>query len=196
MLSPFDAYVMYLALKRHFSSDYDYVKYNGRVSASLGSFEKRKDRYQFQKLAKQKDPFGLILSNMVEDPGVWVGDLFDDVALRRYGEMKKRRETMAYRFKDELSSIDELESSMKVVNGDHPHLLKLFMRGKVSPETMVILNNIGKGQLFSYWSDKIQDAYSWPDTERKLIKYSPFLNYDKAKYTEYFKGLQNHNEPV
>ena len=30
-LEPFEAYQSYIAIKRHFSGDYDYFKYNGKV---------------------------------------------------------------------------------------------------------------------------------------------------------------------
>lgn len=49
-MAPFEVYVNYLALKSHFSSPkYDYFKYNKKVRASLTSFNKRKDRYFFEK---------------------------------------------------------------------------------------------------------------------------------------------------
>lgn len=186
-MSPFDAYVMYLALKRHFSSSYDYVKYNGKVSATVASFEKRKDRYMFHKLSKHPDPMGLVVSNMMDDDTKWVGDLFDDQAQSVYNAMKKRRETLSYTFRNELSSIEDLESSMKVVDGDHPPLLKMYLRGKVSPETMIILDDIGG--LFDYWSSKILDEYQWPDVKNRLNKYRPFFQYDKAKYREAFSKI-------
>jgi len=48
----FEVYKMYLALKQHFTKDnYDYVKYRGKVTASEKSFEERRDRYFFKKLA-------------------------------------------------------------------------------------------------------------------------------------------------
>ena len=53
---PFDTYKTYLALKNHFTKDsYDYHKYQGKSRASLQSFYKRKDRYWFEKLSRQKE---------------------------------------------------------------------------------------------------------------------------------------------
>ena len=51
-MNEFEAYKHYLALKLHFSSDYDYFKYNGKTNATQQSFEKRKDRFRFSKLAR------------------------------------------------------------------------------------------------------------------------------------------------
>ena len=54
-MAPFDAYKTYLALKNHFTkSTYDYHKYNKKTRASLQSFYKRKDRFWFEKVSRQK----------------------------------------------------------------------------------------------------------------------------------------------
>ncbi len=43
-MTPFESYKTFLAVKSHFTTDnYDYVKYNGKVTASASSFETRKD---------------------------------------------------------------------------------------------------------------------------------------------------------
>ena len=49
----FEAYKTYLALKRHFTSDYNYFKYNGKIRASEESFLRRNDRFFFRKLSKK-----------------------------------------------------------------------------------------------------------------------------------------------
>ena len=50
----YDAYCLYLAINNHFHSEsYDFFKYNGKVSAKLESFMKRKDKYHFAKLARK-----------------------------------------------------------------------------------------------------------------------------------------------
>ena len=55
-VGPFDTYKTYLSLKNHFTSKtYDYHKYCGKSRASVQSFYKRKDRFWFEKLARQKD---------------------------------------------------------------------------------------------------------------------------------------------
>ena len=51
-MTGFEVYKMYLALKQHFTKqDYDYFKYRGKVRANEKSFEQRRDRYFFKKLA-------------------------------------------------------------------------------------------------------------------------------------------------
>lgn len=178
---------MYIALKRHFSSSYDYVKYNGKVNVSAASLEKRRDKYSFHKLSKQPDPFGLAVANLFEDSSKWVGDLFDDESNRIYTAMKKRRETLSYTFKDQLLSLDDLEAAFKVVDGQHPPLLKAYLRGKVGPETMIILNSIGG--FFDVWDAKITETYQWPEVKFKLCKLAQFFDFDRAKYVKIFKTI-------
>ena len=43
MYGAFDVFKTYLAVKNHFTTDYDYNKYGGRVTAKLESFTKRPD---------------------------------------------------------------------------------------------------------------------------------------------------------
>ena len=51
-----DAYRCYLSLKNHFTKDkYDYHKYRGKVRATNAAFYKRKDRFWFEKFARQKN---------------------------------------------------------------------------------------------------------------------------------------------
>ena len=54
-MTPFDVYKTYLALKNHFSKPkYDYIKYAGKTRASIEAFNKRKDKYWYEKLSRQK----------------------------------------------------------------------------------------------------------------------------------------------
>ena len=54
-MTPVDCYRTYLAFKQHFSKvNYDYFKYQGKSKASPEAFYKRKDRYFFEKMSRQK----------------------------------------------------------------------------------------------------------------------------------------------
>ena len=52
-MDAFDAYKVYIALKSHFNSDYDFNKYHGKTSVSLDSFLKRSDRHFFGKVGRK-----------------------------------------------------------------------------------------------------------------------------------------------
>ena len=54
-MTDFEVYKTYLAFKNHFTKKtYDYHKYCGRSRASKESFYKRKDRYFFERISRQK----------------------------------------------------------------------------------------------------------------------------------------------
>ena len=49
-VSPFETYQHYLSLKNHFTNPkYDFFKYGAKTRASITSFNKRKDKYFFEK---------------------------------------------------------------------------------------------------------------------------------------------------
>ncbi len=48
MISGYEAFGLYQALKLHFTTDsYDYFKYGGKTNISVTEFENRKDNYHF-----------------------------------------------------------------------------------------------------------------------------------------------------
>ena len=54
-MTGFDCYRTYLAFKNHFTKDnFDYFKYGGKTNATTTSFNKRKDKYFFEKMSRQK----------------------------------------------------------------------------------------------------------------------------------------------
>lgn len=182
-MDAFQAYKTYLALKSHFSNGYyDYFKYNGRSRASLKSFDARRDKYFFTKLANHKDVVNFLMSNFLEGKLDWVGDLVnEEVAEKNYRAWKKRIESLTYVFTNDLDKLnDDYNSNLTVVEGQHPLLLKLLLRQEIAPETFLILNDITP--FFSCWNRRIEDKIIWPATHLKMKKYRPFFTIDLEKY--------------
>ena len=176
----FNAYKCYIALRQHFTSEYDYFKYNGKVNVSPTSFETRKDKFQFYKLSKKKNYQNLILANLISDTGKkWIGDLLTTESEDIYNEWLKRTQSLGYHFKTELSLLrDDFDSNFKVVDGQHPFILERFLQGKISLETLVIIDDCV--EIFSYWNRKIDSQIIWNGVYCKSRKYKPFLHYDKS----------------
>jgi hypothetical protein len=176
----YEMYVYYLALKRHFTSSYDYHKYNGKINASITSFETRKDKFFFYKLSKRSDAKDFILSNMVNNPKIWIGDMLSDNGEQVFTEWARRQQSLSYIFKSELGKLDEdFDSNLITKDGQHPKLLRLHTSGNISKETLIIIDDLTN--VFSYWSKKILDNIIFPDILNICNKYKPFLNYDKSK---------------
>jgi hypothetical protein len=190
---PFDTYKTYLALKNHFTKDsYDYHKYQGKSRASLQSFYKRKDRYWFEKLSRQKDDKEIInffVSNFTScsDPGsLWIGEMIKE-GESRYTSWQKRIQSLTYLFKQESQEIFEngVETVFDCSKG-HPTLLKMFLSGQISIETLVIYDKIF---LFGKNFDKKLKDPVWETVSLRIKKYSPFLHIDVFHYKKILKEV-------
>ena len=102
----FDAYRCYLSLKNHFTKDqYDYHKYRGKTRATKQAFYKRKDRFWFEKFARQKkdkEVEEFFVSNFIysTDPGkMWIGEMIKE-GEERYQQWQKKVQSLSYVFKD------------------------------------------------------------------------------------------------
>ena len=191
---PADAYRCYLALKNHFTKDhYDYIKYRGKTRASNQAFYKRKDRFWFEKFARQKNDKEIeefFVSNFIysTDPStVWIGEMIKE-GEGRYTEWKKKVQSLTYIFKEETESVFENKKmdDMFDCSKGHPPILKSYLGGDISLESMVIYDRIlGYGKDF----DKRLKDPVWETVSRKIKKYSPFLNIDVSRYKKILKEV-------
>ncbi len=191
---PFDAYKQYLSLKNHFTKEkYDYHKYCGKSRATVQSFYKRKDRFWFEKLSRNKNDKEVIeffISNFITctDPSkLWIGEMIRE-GEDRYSSWKKRTQSLAYVFKEEMEKIlvdTDLDSAFQTSNG-HPLVLKKYLSGKISIETLVICDKI-LGYRTDY-DKKLTDPV-WETVSMRMRKYSPFLNIDVFRYKKILKEV-------
>lgn len=177
----YDIYVYYLALKRHFTTDYDFFKYNGKVKASQQAFENRKDKFQFYKLSKRKDAKEFILANMIYEPTLWVGDLLDnEKAEEVFVEWTRKQQALSYVFDTDLTELNpDFNSNLVVEDGQYPRLLQLYNMKRVNVETLVIIDDLVKN--FRYWERNISDPIIFPQIKRTVEKVRPFISYDRPK---------------
>ena len=191
---PFDAYREYLALKNHFTKkSYDYHKYCGKSRATVQSFYKRKDRFWFEKVVRQKTDKEVVeffVANFVScsDPqSLWIGEIMKE-GETRYKEWQKKVQSLSYLFKEESQQIFSQHKFEEVFDcsKSHPVLLKMFLSGKISLETMVIYDRI-----FLYGNNfdkKLKDPV-WESVSLKIKKYNPFLNIDVFRYRKILKEV-------
>ena len=191
-MMPADAYRCYLALKNHFTKDhYDYHKYRGKTRATNAAFYKRKDRFQFEKFARQKDDKEIVdffVSNFIysTDPGtMWIGEMIKE-GEGRYQEWKKKTQSLSYVFKEEVNTLFNNKKVDEVFDcsDGHPPILKSYLGGNTSLETLVICDRILEYR--KDWDKKLTDPV-WETVSRKIKKYSPFLNIDVPRYKKILK---------
>ena len=196
-MMPFDAYRCYLSLKNHFTKDhYDYHKYRGKTRATVQAFYKRKDRFWFEKFARSKNDKEVedfFVSNFIysTDPGtMWIGEMIKE-GEGRYTEWKKKVQSLSYIFKEEAENIFEEKKVDDVFNCSkgHPPILKSYLGGSTSLETIVICDIIlGYGKDF----DKRLNDPVWETVSRKVKKYKPFLNINVPHYKKILKEVVIH----
>jgi hypothetical protein len=193
-MMPVDAYRCYLSLKNHFTKDsYDYHKYCGKSRATVQSFYKRKDRFWFERVARQKSDQEVVeffLSNFISctDPSkLWIGEIMKE-GDERYANWKKRNQSLSYVFKEETQKLFEnrkLEEVFDCTKG-HPPVLKNFLNGNISLETLVIYDRIF---LFGKKFDKKLQDPVWETVSMRMKKYSSFLNIDVQRYKSILKEV-------
>lgn len=192
----FEAYIVYVALKRHFTTDsYDYFKYNGKVKASVDSFLKRKDKILFAKLAKGKQSYltEFLVSAFIVNPNIWIGELLSEGAEQNYKEWKKRQESLTYQFKTEIDFLRDYDTPDSFqeffsapTDGSHPKPFTMLMKGELSLETYIILDMI---LTFTKRYDKIYSDPLYKEKQRLCKKYQPFLEVNLQKMKSHLRQV-------
>lgn len=198
MITGYEAFSFYQAIKLHFTTDsYDFFKYGGKSKISVDAFENRKDKYYFYKLSRRlqsKDELiEFLVANFIQDENCWVGNLLDEQSESLYRQRQKVMQSLSYTFQNDcdklFSNITNPNEILQSEDGDYPKLLTSALQKNIEIETLCILNDILN--FIPMWNKKIADTIRWPDYRRKLLKYSPFLKYDKTKFKILLKRIIN-----
>ena len=192
-----DAYRCYLAMKNHWTKEkYDYIKYRGKVRATNEAFYKRKDRFWFEKFARQKtdkevEEFFVANFTSCADPeSLWIGEMIKD-GEGRYQNWQKKVQSLSYIFREESEKLfaDNKVDDVFNCSKGHPIVLKKFLGGNLSLESLVIYDII-----FGYsknFDKKLKDPV-WETVSRRVRKYSPFINIDVYRYKNILKEVVIH----
>ena len=182
MMEAIDVYIMYCAMKAHFSrKDYDFFKYGGKTKVSRDSFWKRKDRFFFVKLSKKYkteiEIRNYLVSNFIKDKSGYIANFSEE----NYNSWLLRRSGFFDQFIIEMKPfIKEFEPLFEVKNSSHPKLLKEFLGSRVSLETMLVLD-----ELVSFskkWDKQLEDDIIWVDLKKLMKNYKGFLTINKNRY--------------
>ena len=182
MMEAIDVYIMYCAMKAHFSrKDYDFFKYGGKTKVSRDSFWKRKDRFFFVKLSKKYkteiEIRNYLVSNFIKDKSGYIANFSEE----NYNSWLLRRSGFFEQFVIEMKPfIKEFEPLFEVKGSSHPKLLKEFLGSRVSLETMLVLD-----ELVSFskkWDQQLEDDIVWVDLKKLMKNYKGFLTINKNRY--------------
>ena len=187
MYGGFDVFKTYLAVKNHFTTDYDYQRYGGRVTAKLESFTKRPDRYFFHKLSKrynEREILDYFVSNFAVDGNKWVGNLLNNEGTENYTRYRKYKEAFGYHFRNDCVAIVHdfsrrgisFDDGFGVFNGQHPRVLRLLIQKKIHIQTAIVLDAILS--FSKVWNKEINEKVVWPKIAHTLTKLKPFVNFN------------------
>ena len=185
-MTPFEVYTTYLAMKKHFTDQkYDFFKYNGKTRSSVGAFNKRRDKYFFERMSRKLSDDEIkmyFIANFIatDNPSsVWVGEIIQS-GEGKYLEMQKKLQSLTYVFQQECAVLFDTYKLDQVFDckKGHPPALKSYLAGDISIETLVILN-----MIFQYTQkvDKKLTDPVWETISNKIKKYTPFLNINMGK---------------
>jgi hypothetical protein len=180
-MDPFEAYEAFLAVRRHLNDPrYSFQRYNGHLRVNKESFLRRGDRHFFYKLSKKEDPVSYALAGLVERPDGWVTDLVGPDGDETYLRWRGRQESLVYNVGKELSALGTgLDELLQVRDGQHPLLLEAYVGKRISPETMLAVNEVTGA--FRDWNRRIIDPVVWPARYLLLKKYRDFVNLGEKK---------------
>ena len=189
-MKAFDAYNMYVAIKLHFQTNYDYFKFAGKVKTSKHSFDMRRDKLMFERVAKvyNEEQFRLLLvANFLINQNAWIGDITSETGRQNYLQLKKRLQSMTHQFKQDLDKIKEhlsgdpykeFDDIFRIVDeeSNFPLVVDLMIQNDIAVETFVIMNKILN--FMPRLSKTITDDLVWPEICKTIQKYSPFVSAD------------------
>jgi hypothetical protein len=192
----FNAYKTYLALRNHFTTDYDYFKYNGKLNVKEESFLKRKDKFFFEKIERRykKDLVPFFVSNLIKEDNSWSGSLVSDKAEQVFNEWKKKFQSLKYSFREDMSKLRDyldrndlqFDELFQCDDGQHPIILKLLISEDISIESFIILE---KNLRFVKKINKHVDDFVWIEYNKKIVKYSSFIDIDVKEYRHVLKTM-------
>jgi len=179
MSNAFEVYQMYSALKMHFTTNYNYFKYNGKTNLKKESFEKSKLKYYCLRLSRKYnnilDVQDFLLSNFIEDEKTWIGELLSEKGEENYIKWKKYHQSFTYNFKEQVAYLLDnyrLNELFKSID-DFPPIIKEYQQGNITLETLCLFCYFF--DLITKWDQEIKDDLLYPSIKTRILKYSPFL---------------------
>jgi hypothetical protein len=185
MIDEFETYKFFIATKLHLTTDrYDVFQSNGRVSGTRITFEKRNDRFLFQKLGRKFNQPRELIEYFVANIGYGNKNvIYSSESDEYYDTWLKRKESRSYMFNQQLQFLkSHLEDNNLIfenlfdIHNNIPELLKLYVGGYIHLETMVIINEFEN--FLPKWKPLVM---LWGDQLRILNKIKKFVKYDKNK---------------
>src|SRR5208283_1623798 len=162
----------------------NYVKYHGKTAAKFENFQKRKDKFFFEKLARHNDLELFLIANFLYDSKTFPQKLNSKEAQKIYLKYKKNIDSLSYNFEQDLNKLDSnLRKNLvcEKSKGCHPILFVLYVTNSISIQTLVIILITTK--YLEKWDEEfLKEDFLWKNERQKIIKYISLFEFDEAKF--------------
>jgi hypothetical protein len=185
--TPFETYCLFIALKNHFRTSYDYFKYNKKAkNLSYDKFNQHPNKFHFRMLSELCDSNELedyIIANMSK--GVCsIHNLVLDEAQENYRSFVKRKQSFTHTFTNELeallNSVQKPADLFRSADGSYPPLITEHLSSTASLETVCVINKF-VDFVASFDRQMGEDDVIWSRIRTRMLKLTPFIVYDRKK---------------
>jgi hypothetical protein len=153
MMDGLKAYKYYMAIKLHFNNDkFNVFENRGRINCPRETFDNRNDRFTFEKLARKYDTDKELVQFYASNFAYGNENVIYSIeeGEENYFEWNRRKESMSKIFSDDCNTIilnaqmNDLQKDdiFNFTLNDYPCIIKLFLGGKITLESVRILDDI------------------------------------------------------
>jgi hypothetical protein len=206
MIEGYSFYKIQHAIRLHFTTSYDAIKYSGKTKLDKASYENRNDRAIFEKYAKKcvdsKDATEICIANMLIGNEDWLYES-SDTAVRTYNKWKKYQTAIVKYVEDDTEKLCDYVRQKKVKkfydlfettpNGNRPPVLQLLFTGNILHDTINSYDSINGGKFIKRWLKQYELDPMLSDKLFRLKKYKPF---SKIVYNQRMQDMLNSTNGV
>jgi hypothetical protein len=170
----------------------------GHVKGTRDAFNSRNDRYIFEKLSQKypadKDIIQFFVSNFAygNDTAIYGNGEAEEM----YAEWQRRKQSITKVFIDDLTNVMNIcdvhkftsDGIFKVVDGDLPVLTSMYLSGKITIETLRIIDDIEP--FINTWENDPMIKIVLGDKLLRVEKLKGFVKYDKEKVAKVFNHFK------
>jgi hypothetical protein len=164
-LNSYEFYQKFLAIQCHFSGNYDYFKYNGKIKTNPDTFRVTKGKYHYDKWASKLSNHYkaecFIVSNFFYKDIRFISDVSNDPYIR----LMAYNESLLYRFEQDLEKYYD----------DVDPIKESFSGVKDSWFYLIISDYATKGIIFEEYDKKYGDNIIYSDFKDNILKLYPFI---------------------
>lgn len=191
-------YQLYLMLKHQMNGKYDVIKTGWRIKVSDAAYNKRRDKYFFEKLSSKyslKELCYIFISNLVANQNAWIGEISDADALVFYREYIGKLQRMEQIFADDVKNIYYFARKKEIplgkifewnTKGNSSYIFKLLQTNIIGFETFLLLDSFL--DIINKHNEAANNELVWSSFETKLQGYKKLLEIDAETAKNLFKS--------